>query len=193
VKLYTRWNLPRADARCVGHPIPGYAKIRATPLQRGTRQGPIQASAREVTGPYIAEPERPSPVSAPEWWPTADVGYVSRWGCVHLLDRAIDVTEGLPSNLAVEDALLARDEELTEVVLISGLGERPVPVVCVEDDRPLDRERWRSAAAGLAPLAEPVQYPWLDVPRTTTWKVQRVQLRQQLAGRMDPRLEGAGA
>ena len=183
VKLYTRWTLPGEDARCVGHPIPGYAKIRARTTVSGARGGAIEASARAVTGPYVAEPDRASPISAPGWWATADIGYVSRWGCVHLLDRAIDVSEGLDSNLALEDAILARDPELTEVAFISGLGDRPVPVVCVEEDRPLDLARWSRATQGMPALAEPVQYRWQDVPRTTTWKVQRVQLRQQLGER----------
>ncbi|HSR26126.1 MAG TPA: class I adenylate-forming enzyme family protein [Candidatus Eisenbacteria bacterium] len=183
VKLYTPFTLPGDDARCVGHPIPGYAKIRTRAEASGVRRGRIEASARAVTGPYIAEPERASPVSAPGWWATGDVGYVSRFGCVHLLDRAVDVSEGLPSNLAMEDALLARDETLTEVALIPGVEDLPVPVVCVADDRPLDRERWRRTTADLPALADPVQYRWDDVPRTTTWKVQRVQLRDQLARR----------
>jgi acyl-coenzyme A synthetase/AMP-(fatty) acid ligase len=180
VKLYTRWNLPKDNARCVGHPVPGYSKIRIRPSATGSGQGRIEASAREVTGPYIAEPDRVSPVSAPGWWATLDIGERTRWGCVHLLDREIDVGEGVSSNLALEDAILARDDDLTEVALVAGVRDRPVPVVCIKDDQPLDLERWRRITVDLAPMADPVQYQWADVPRTTTWKVQRVQLRQQL-------------
>jgi acyl-coenzyme A synthetase/AMP-(fatty) acid ligase len=193
VKLYTRWNLPGDNARCVGHPVPGYSRIRIQPSQDGQRRGRIEAAAREVTGPYIAEPDRVSPVSAPGWWATLDIGERTRWGCVHLLDREIDVSDGLSSNLAVEDVILARDDELTEVALVSGVRDLPIPVVCVKDDRPLDVERWRRLTAGLAPMAEPVQYPWADVPRTTTWKVQRVQLRQQLVERGHGSAAAAGA
>ncbi|HEY4027063.1 MAG TPA: class I adenylate-forming enzyme family protein [Candidatus Dormibacteraeota bacterium] len=193
VKLYTRWNLPGDNARSVGRPVPGYTKIRIRPSAAGARQGRIEASARAVTGPYIAEPDRISPVSAPGWWATLDIGERTRWGSVRLLDREIDVTEGLSSNLAVEDAILARDEELTEVALVAGVRDLPIPVVCVKDDRPLDLERWEALTADLAPMAEPVQYPWADVPRTTTWKVQRVQLRQQLVERGHGSAAAAGA
>lgn len=64
---------------------------------------------------------------------------------------------------------------------------RTTPVVCVSDDRPLDRARWDAAVAGLPPLGEPVQRRWADLPTTAIWKVRRPELARLLdAAAQDP-------
>jgi acyl-coenzyme A synthetase/AMP-(fatty) acid ligase len=125
---------------------------------------------------YFAEHERYATNRNGDWWRTGDVGYRTRLGCLHLLDREIDMIPGVRSSLQIEDVVLSRMEELTELVVVQGPDGAPVPVICTVDDTPLDRDRWRAAAAPFPQLAEPVQIPQAELPRTATLKVQRLQL-----------------
>jgi hypothetical protein len=105
-----------------------------------------------------------------------DMGFRGRWGEVYLLDREVDRIESMDSNLRAEDVLMSRLDELREVAIVAGRSGEPVPVVCVRGERPLDLDRWRVATADLPPMADPVQMPFHEVPRTSTWKVQRSEL-----------------
>jgi len=70
--------------------------------------------------------------------------------------------------------------ELAEVVVVPGPGSRAVPVVCTHGDEPLDPDRWRAATAAYPQLAEPVQIPLAELPRTATLKTRRVELSRRL-------------
>lgn len=109
-----------------------------------------------------------------------DVGYRTKWGCIHLLDREVDLIEGFGSTLAAEDTLFDRLDELAEVVIVPGADGGAVPVVCTKDDRPLDPVAWRAAAAELPEMAEPVQRRIRDLPQTATTKIKRLELARRL-------------
>ena len=113
-------------------------------------------------------------------WRMGDVGYKTKWGCVHLLDREVDMIEGFGSTLAAEDHLFGRLPELAEVIIIPGPAGGAVPVVCTRDDKPLDKTAWRDAVAGLPPMAEPVQWPLGRLPQTATTKIKRLELARLL-------------
>ena len=76
--------------------------------------------------------------------------------------------------------LLDRLPQTTEVVVLAVAGQKPIPVLSTTGDIPLDGAAWARAAEDLPPLAEPIQIPWSQFPRTATWKIRRVQLREQL-------------
>jgi len=78
--------------------------------------------------------------------------------------------------------LLDRLERASEVLVLGMPDGPPVPVLCMRDNR-LDPLEWKQATAGLPELAEPRLVPWEDVPRTATWKVQRVEFREKLLGK----------
>jgi long-chain acyl-CoA synthetase len=104
---------------------------------------------------------------------------------VFLLDREVDQIESMDSNLRAEDILMSRLDELREVAVVAGPGGEAVPVVCIRGEEPLDLDRWRTATEDLPELADPVQLRFDQVPRTSTWKVQRPELVRMLqdAGR----------
>ena len=109
-----------------------------------------------------------------------DLGYRTEEGCLHLLDREVDSIPGIHSTLEIEDVVLGRLDELTELVVVPGpLGEA-VPVLSTRDDRPLDRHRWKDATTRWPQLAEPVQMKITELPRTATMKVQRIELAARL-------------
>lgn len=184
---YFRRSAHRADGRCVGFPMPGSAKVRVVDRDgrppSGTTPGFIEVGWVGLAKTYFGEQERYDANRHGDWWRTGDVGYRTRAGCVHLLDREVDMIPGVRSSLEIEDLVLGRLGELTELVVVPGPGSRPVPVVCTHQDRPLDPDRWRAAAADFPQLADPVHLPQADLPRTATLKVQRVELSRRLAAR----------
>jgi hypothetical protein len=66
------------------------------------------------------------------------------------------------------------------LAVVQGPRSEAVPVVCTHGDRPLDLERWRAAVAEYSQLAEPVQIPLAELPRTATLKTRRVELSRRL-------------
>jgi acyl-coenzyme A synthetase/AMP-(fatty) acid ligase len=188
VRGFTRRRTLDDDGRCVGMPFPGMTDVRVVsrdgnpPSQQNPGYIEVRSDGRIVT--YLGEQERyRAQVSEDGWWRMGDVGYRTRWGCVHLLDREVDLIEGFGSTLAAEDTLFGRLPELTEVIIIPGPDGRAVPVVCTKDDRPLDRAAWRRAADLLPPMAEPVQWRLDDLPQTATTKIKRLELARLLAAR----------
>ncbi|WP_149831214.1 class I adenylate-forming enzyme family protein [Streptomyces tailanensis] len=187
---YTRRNAHRANGRCLGYGMPGITSFRLVSRkgERPSRETPgyieVRTPGRAVT--YFGEEERFQQQVFGEWWRGGDVGYRSRFGCLHLLDREVDVIPNIHSTLEVEATVLARMEELTELVLVRGPRQEPLPVVCTRQDRPLDVERWRRAVADFPQLSDPVQLPLAELPRTATMKVQRIELARRMHELLDP-------
>lgn len=190
-RLYTRARAGHADSRCIGMPYTGFTRVRVAPVDGGKPSaeapGYIEARSRGRALTYVGQEERFRGQLKDGWWRMGDMGYRSRWGCIHLLDREIDRGTGLDSNLAVEDKLMQRLEELVEAVLVPG-KELPLPVVCTKGDRPLDVEDWRRATRDLPAMAEPWQCRWEDLPVTSTWKIRRPELTRRIAADELPRL-----
>jgi acyl-coenzyme A synthetase/AMP-(fatty) acid ligase len=174
------------DGRCVGFPFPAMTDVRVVGRngRRPSADSPgfieVRTDGRVLT--YLGEQERYDGQLDDGWWRMGDVGYRTRWGCLHLLDREVDVIDGFGSTLAAEDRLFAELPELTEIVIIPGAGGPPVPVVCTRDDQPLDLEAWRSAARALPAMAKPVQLRLEELPQTATTKIKRLELARLLAG-----------
>lgn len=184
VRAYTRRRSPEADGRCVGMAFPGMTGMRVVsrdgkpPSKEHPGYVEIRSDGRVVT--YLGEQERYDAQLTDGWWRMGDVGYRTRWGCLHLLDREVDVIDGFGSTLAAEDALFTRLPSLAEVIIIPGVDGRAVPVVCTKNDVPLDRQAWRGAVRGLPDMAEPVQLRHEDLPQTATTKIKRLELARRL-------------
>ncbi|MFF4346882.1 class I adenylate-forming enzyme family protein [Streptomyces sp. NPDC001530] len=184
-RSFSRRRPAEADGRCVGMPFPGMTDVRVVSRngQPPSKDNPgfieVKSDGRIVT--YLGEQERyDKQLSEGGWWRMGDVGYRTKWGCLHLLDREVDVIEGFGSTLAAEDRLFARLDDLAEVIIIPGADGRAVPVVCTKDDVPLDLDAWRAAAEGLPPMADPVQWRLADLPQTATTKIKRLELARVL-------------
>lgn len=188
-RWYTKKNVHKADGRCLGYTIPGMTRLRVVSRdgRRPTKENPgfieVQSDGRAVN--YYAEEERYRHECDGTWWRTGDIGYRTPRGCVHLLDREVDQIPTIASTLEVEDTVLGRLEELSELVLVPGPDKEPLPVVCTKGNVPLDPDRWRRAVADFPQLAEPVQMPLSELPRTATMKVQRIELARRLRERAE--------
>jgi acyl-coenzyme A synthetase/AMP-(fatty) acid ligase len=183
-RAYFRRSAHRADGRCVGFAMPRCAKVRVVRRdgKRPTAQNPgfIEVAWEGLAQTYLGEQDRYDANRNGDWWRTGDVGYRTRRGCLHMLDREVDMIPGLRSALEVEDIVLGRLSDLRELVVVRGPHSQPVPVVCTNADKPLDLGQWRAAVAEFPQLADPIQIPQAELPRTATMKVQRVELSRQL-------------
>ena len=185
VRAFTRRRRIDDDGRCVGMPFPGMTGVRVVSRngERPSADSPgyieVRSDGRAVT--YLGEQERYDEQVHDGWWRMGDVGYRTRWGCLHLLDREVDLIEGFGSTLAVEDALFGRLDEIAEIIVLPGPDGRAVPVVCTKNDRPLDPRAWKRATADLPPMADPVQWRLADLPQTATTKIKRLELARLLA------------
>ncbi|MFD7741042.1 class I adenylate-forming enzyme family protein [Streptomyces sp. MJM8645] len=185
-RTYTRHRRSGADGRCVGRTFPGMTEVRVVSRDSRpvTKNSPghieVRSGGQIVT--YFGERERfEGQFSRDGWWRMGDLGYRTRWGCLHLLDREVDEIPGINSTLDLEDKLFTRLPELLEVIIVPGGDKAPVPVVCTRDDQPLDLARWNRAVAGLPTLAPPVQRRLDELPHTATTKVKRLELARELA------------
>lgn len=188
---YFRRSAHRADGRCVGFPLPGSAKVRVVSRNgeppSETNPGFIDVGWVGLAKTYYGEQERYDANRHGDWWRTGDVGYRTKFGCVHLLDREVDMIPGVRSSLEVEDLVLSRLKELCELVVVPGPKSEPVPVICTDQDQPLDRDRWRAAVVDFPQLADPIQLPQAELPRTATLKVKRIELSRRLHEQLEQR------
>ena len=67
------------------------------------------------------------------------------------------------------------------MIILPNAQGLPIPVVSVPDGKLADDE-WKRACAGLPVMDEPRLISWEDIPRTSTWKVRRLELRERVAG-----------
>jgi acyl-coenzyme A synthetase/AMP-(fatty) acid ligase len=188
---YFRRSAHRADGRCVGFPLPGCARIRVVSRngKRPSKSNPgfIEVRWQGLATAYFGEQERYDANLHDNWWRTGDVGYRTKLGCLHMFDREVDMIPGVRSSLEIEDLVLSRLGELSELVVVPGPRSEPVPVICTSEDQPLDRDRWRAAVVEFPQLADPVQIPQAELPRTATLKVKRIELARRLHGQIGER------
>jgi acyl-coenzyme A synthetase/AMP-(fatty) acid ligase len=189
---YFRKSAHRTYGRCVGFPLPGSAKVRVVSRDgkrpSETNPGFIEVQWDGLLKTYFGEQERYDANLHDNWWRTGDVGYRTRLGCLHMLDREVDMIPGVSSNLKIEDLVLSRLGELSELVVIPGPKSEPIPVICTNEDQPLDPDRWRAAVVEFPELADPIQIPQTELPRTATLKVQRIELSRRLHEQMARRV-----
>jgi acyl-coenzyme A synthetase/AMP-(fatty) acid ligase len=183
-RFYTRGLARRADGRCVGHAVPGLSRFRIVPTAHGrarrTGAGEIQVRSKSLVLDYVGRSALHAANFRDGWWRMTDIGWRSRYGCLHLHDREIDETDSTESLLALEDVLLARMHDVLEGVLVP-LGDGTItPIVCTHEDAPLNLSSWSSATADFPALNPPHHCRWGDIPRTATWKVRRGEARRML-------------
>lgn len=188
-RAYFGKSAHRANGRCVGWAMPGSAKVRVTSRDgkppSKDNPGFIEVAWPGLAKTYFAEQELYDANRRGDWWRTGDVGYRTRFGCLHVFDREVDLIPGVRSALEVEDVVLSRLAELSELVVVRGPNSEPVPVLCTNDDRPLDPDRWRAAVEEFPYLAAPLQLPHAQLPRTATLKVQRIELSRRIHEQLD--------
>ncbi|MFW6693961.1 class I adenylate-forming enzyme family protein [Streptomyces sp. MAR4 CNX-425] len=181
---YYRRHAREMDGRCVGFALPGSARVRVVSQNDAPvgedNPGFIEVRWDGIAKTYLGEQDRYDENVHDGWWRTGDVGYRTRAGCLHMLDREIDTIPGVGSVLEIEDAVLDRLTELVELAVVPGPDATAVPIVCTRDDQPVDPDRWRQATTDYPQLTAPVHLPLAQLPRTATLKTRRVELSRIL-------------
>jgi acyl-coenzyme A synthetase/AMP-(fatty) acid ligase len=185
---YTRGQINRRAAaggnmNMMGNPWPGLVSIKAAdpetgePVKHG-QVGVLFAKAASICVDYVGESDRYAEKWKGSWWNTGDTGYKDALGRVHFVDRAVDAIPG-GSATELESELLDRIGNAVEVILLTRGDRTPVPVISL-DGPDLGAEEWAEVTRGLPPLEPPVFIPWDRLPRTSTWKVRRKELREMV-------------
>jgi acyl-coenzyme A synthetase/AMP-(fatty) acid ligase len=167
----------------LGIPWPGLIRAKVVDPDTGRKCQPgqvgvILVKSRSLCLDYIGESDRYWAKRTGSWWNTGDVGFMDRLGRVHFIDRAVDEVPGA-SATEIESVLLDRIPRAVEVVILTRGASEPQPVVCTADNILTDAE-WREASVGLPEMAPPVLVSWDSLPRTSTWKVRRKELRESV-------------
>jgi acyl-coenzyme A synthetase/AMP-(fatty) acid ligase len=191
LRPYVRASVRRVGAvppptQGVGWPQPLLGKVRAVDPQTGQRvprgeEGLIEISLPGRCLTYVGESDRHDLKVDGEWWHTGDMGVISRTGGVRLVDREVDRMPG-GSCIEMEDLLLDRLPQTTEVIVLSVPDALPQPVYSTDGDAPVAPDAWAAATEDLPPMADPIKIGFDDFPRTATWKIRRNQLREELVG-----------
>lgn len=183
----------RATTSDMGWSMPGLSRVRVVDQVTGKRRtigrpGLMMASSKARCIDYLGETDRYEEKADGRWWNTGDVGYRDFLWRMRLIDREVDTIPGM-SGIDIESVLLDRLARAEEVIVL-GLPDRaPVPVVSMSDGH-LSADEWRRAVHDLPEMSPPVVLDWDLLPRTATWKVRRVDLREQVVG--DSRVLGTG-
>jgi acyl-coenzyme A synthetase/AMP-(fatty) acid ligase len=184
---YYRWQLNRLAGRdndnmnIMGWPWLGLIKAKVVDPDTGRRRRPgkvgvMMVKSKSLCIDYLGETDRYLAKRSGDWWNTGDVGFKDIAGRIHFLDRAVDAIHG-GSATAIESALLQRLENALEVVVLTS-GDLPaLPVVSMADNA-LAADDWARATRGLPAMEQPVLMPLEDLPRTSTWKIRRKELRE---------------
>ncbi|MFC0598357.1 class I adenylate-forming enzyme family protein [Streptomyces palmae] len=188
--LFTRGRMRRISEDSsvtsdIGWPSPGLTQVKLVDIETGKpvgrgRPGLLLAATKARCLDYLGESDRHQEKVLGKWWNTGDVGERGRFGRLKLVDREVDIIPGT-SGIELESILLDRLPRASDVTVLGVPGRPPVPVLCMNDNR-LDPQEWAAATRGLPQLDEPRLVPFDEVPRTATWKVRRLDLREQVLG-----------
>lgn len=192
-------NPPHAPRRgTVGLPLPGVQVRIAEPDAEGL--GEVQVKGPCVFSGYLEDPEATAKAFHDGWLRTGDLGRLERDGYLLLAGRADDVivTGGGKNVYPVEVEYLYRDLPHVKELCVVGLpdpasgGEAVSLVITLEDSDESLASRKREVEAAVTAIAKglpPHQrvrgvHFWKgDLPRTSTLKIKRKQIREQLRER----------
>jgi acyl-coenzyme A synthetase/AMP-(fatty) acid ligase len=184
VAAFTRRSINcRLESRGIGWTVPG-ARVRIADPKTGRRRwrqsqpGTIQAKSRARALSFVGTPEKYFQRRHGKWFDTGDWGRRGRWRQLEVLDRLADRIDGVDSCLQIEDRLLDRIPDATEVVVVRDGDARPVPVICMREGTSLTDETWRAASAGIPGLTDPLRIAPDELPRTATAKARRYLLSE---------------
>lgn len=164
----------------------------------GTTMGEIVMRGNNVMQGYFADEAATAEAFRGGWFHSGDLGVVHPDGYVQLLDRAKDVVVSGGENIStveVEQALLAHDAVLDVAVIgvpDDRWGERPKAFVVLKPARDAsEAELIEHVRARIARYKAPKAVELVDeLPRTSTGKVQKYELREREWAGHTARIQG---
>jgi fatty-acyl-CoA synthase len=148
----------------------------------------------EVRGPWVARAYHrgrgAEKFSEDGWFSTGDVVTIDATGNLKICDRSKDLVKSggeWISSVDLENLLMAH-EAVAEAAVIAipdeRWGERPLAVVVVRDDHPVEAEELKAhLAQQYAKWQIPERFEFIDqIPRTATGKFKKTALRDMYVG-----------
>jgi O-succinylbenzoic acid--CoA ligase len=173
-----------------GRPLPGVQVRIADPAADGT--GEIQVRTPAALSGYLGQPEATAAAfEADGWLRTGDAGRLDADGFLQVLDRRDDLLVSGGENVfpAEVEATIAEHPAIAEAGVVGRpdptWGAVPVAAVVLRPGAPAptDAELQAFCLARLAPYKVPVGFFVVAaLPRTTSGKLRRAELRAALAG-----------
>ncbi len=163
----------------------------------GETIGEIVMRGNNVMKGYFDDEEATDEAFAGGWFHSGDLGVVESDGYVRLMDRAKDVVISGGENISsveVEQALLSHDA-VAEAAVVGvpdeEWGERPKAfVVLAEGEQADEQEMIDHVRSSIAHYKAPKEVVFLDeLPKTSTGKVQKFELREHEAAKQDSKAE----
>jgi fatty-acyl-CoA synthase len=157
----------------------------------GETMGEIVMRGNNVMKGYFEDEEATDEAFKGGWFHSGDLGVMQGDGYVRLMDRAKDVVVSGGENIStveVEHALLSHDAVLEAAVIgvpDEKWGERPKAfVVLAPGQQASDEELINHVRSNIAHYKAPREVVFLDeLPKTSTGKVQKFELRESDAAR----------
>jgi len=153
----------------------------------GQTQGEIALRGNDVMAGYYNAPELTAAAAPDGWFRTGDVAVMHPDGYVEIRDRSKDVIISGGENIAsieVEQALAAHPAVLEAAVVGAPdphWGEVPVAFVTLLDGREADADELiKHVKASIAGYKAPKRIIFGELPRTSTGKIMKYSLRDQL-------------
>ena len=153
----------------------------------GETLGEIALRGNNVMLGYYRDPEATERAAPDGWFRTGDLGVLHPDGYVELRDRAKDVIVSGAENIAsveVERAIVSHPAVLEAAVVPAPdekWGERPAAFVTLKEGAEATEEEIRAhVRARLAGFKVPDRVEFRELPKTSTGKIQKYVLREEL-------------
>lgn len=152
----------------------------------GQTMGEVMFRGNVVMKGYFRNPKATEEAFAGGWFHSGDLGVMHPDGYIQLKDRSKDIIISGGENISsieVEEALY-RHPAVVEAAVVAmphkKWGETPCAFVELVQGQEADAEVPRSWCRGrLAPYKVPGRFVFMDIPRTSTGKIQKFALREQ--------------
>jgi fatty-acyl-CoA synthase len=161
------------------------AELRDVPAD-GATHGEIVMRGNNVMKGYYADPEATARAFAGGWFHSGDVAVRHADGYLEIVDRAKDVIISGGENIStqqVEKALLEHDAVLECAVVAvpdERWGEVGKAFVTLKPGRTADADELTAfLRARIAAFKVPKHYDFIDLPKTSTGKIQKFVLRER--------------
>ncbi|SFQ18517.1 fatty-acyl-CoA synthase [Amycolatopsis arida] len=164
----------------------------------GSTMGEVVMRGNNVMSGYFADPEATAHAFRGGWFHSGDLGVWHPDGYVELRDRAKDIIVSGGENISTIEVEAAIDSHpaVLEVAVVGvpneRWGERPKAFVVPREGAAVDAEELREHVRGqLARYKVPDEVEFVpELPKTSTGKIQKFQLREREWSGRDTRVQG---
>ncbi|NIH85395.1 acyl--CoA ligase family protein [Amycolatopsis granulosa] len=164
----------------------------------GATMGEVVMRGNNVMSGYFADPEATEKAFRGGWFHSGDLGVWHPDGYIQLRDRAKDIIVSGGENISTIEVEAALDshEAVAEVAVVGvpdeKWGERPKAYVVLRPGASVSADELRAhVRSQIARFKVPDQVEFLDaLPKTSTGKIQKFQLREREWGGAEARIQG---